>query len=507
MNHFFITTLVLIALTTLTACATVGPDFVKPEVELPASWSEDSLKSSQNTLQSSPLQQQQWWKIFNDPLLNQLVETAWKQNNSLEIAGLRVLEARAQLGIAQGLSFPQTQVASGNATRISPTNNAGAPNFWQGSLGVGASWEIDFWGRFRRATESADAAFMASIEARNQAVLLLTAQVVDTYVLMRINEELLRVAHENLALQQRSHDIASVLFRNGSSSELDVQQAQTLLLSTKATIPGYEVAIKKARNALSVLLGQAPGAVNTLLHESQSIPRFPEHIQVGIPADLLRQRPDVHQAELMAMAQNAKVGLANADLYPSFSLSGSIGLAAGGLAGGTFGDLFGANALTYSAGPSFVWPFLNYGRIRNNIRVQDARLQQALVQYQETVIQAAREVENAMVSFTGSQAKAAILKETVVSAQRSNSISLLRYREGFSSYQRVLDSQKALFQQQQNLIGTRGTSVRNLVALYKALGGSWDTSEQWVSRQSSKQMKKRTDWGDLLENASQKSTQ
>jgi len=496
-----------ILLVQLTACAAVGPDFVKPDVELPETWSTDSAGNSRNTLQSSPLQQRQWWQMFNDPVLNQLVETAWQQNNSLEIAGLRILEARAQLGIAQGLSFPQTQVASGSATRISPTNNAGAPNFWQGNLGIGAVWEMDFWGRFRRGTESAGAAFMASIEAHNQALLLLTAQVVDTYMVLQINEELLRVAHENVALQQRSYDIARVLYRNGSTSELDMQQAQTLLLSTRASIPGYEVAIKKARNALSVLLGKAPGAIDILLHERVSIPVVPEHIEVGIPADLLRQRPDVRQAEQAAMAQNARVGLAEADLYPSFSLSGSIGLASGGLAGGVFGDLFGANALTYSVGPSFVWPFLNYGRIRNNIRVQDARLQQALVQYREIVIQAAREVEDAMASLNGSRTQVEIMQKTVASALRSNSISMLRYKEGFSSYQRVLDSQKSLFKQQQTLISARGASVRNLVALYKALGGSWDIQADLISDGSRRQMQTRTDWGDLLDNDSQKSGQ
>lgn len=488
-----------ILLVQLTACAAVGPDFVKPDVELPETWSTDSIENSRNMLQSSPVEQRQWWQMFNDPVLNQLVETAWQQNHSLEIAGLRILEARARLGIAQGLSFPQTQAASGSAVRVSPTGNTGTPSFWQGSLSLGATWEMDFWGRFQRGIESADAAYMASIEARNQVVLLLTAQVVDSYLVLRINEELLRVAHENAALQQRSYDIARVLFRNGSTSELDMQQAQTLLLSTKASIPGYEVAIKKARNALSVLLGKPPGAVDTLLHGRGSIPVVPEHIEVGIPADLLRQRPDVHQAELVAMAQNARVGLAEADLYPSFSLSGSIGLAAGGLAGGAFADLFGANALTYSVGPSFVWPFLNYGRIRNNIRVQDAQLQQALVQYREVVIQAAREVEDAMTSLAGSRAQVAIMQKTVVSAQHSNNISLLRYKEGFSSYQRVLDSQKSLFKQQQTLISVRGASVRNLVALYKALGGSWDAPADLISDESRQQMKTRTDWGDLLE--------
>ncbi|MFQ5518409.1 MAG: efflux transporter outer membrane subunit [Mariprofundus sp.] len=488
-------TLHALLLIQLTACATVGPDFVKPDVELPAVWSENRPEGSQNELHASMLQQSQWWKLFNDPILNQLVETAWQQNNSLEIAGLRVLEARAQLGIAQGLLFPQTQAATGAATHVSPAGTS--PNFSQYSLGIGAAWEMDFWGRFERGIESADAAFMASIEGRNQVLLLLTAQVVDTYVVIRVNEELLRIAHENLALQQRSYGIAEVQYRNGSTSELDKQQAKTLLLGTKASIPGLEVAIRKARNALSVLLGKPPGAVDQLLQENRPIPSIPDQIEIGVPADLLRQRPDVRQAEMLAMAQNARVGLAEADLYPSFSLTGSIGLAAGGLAGGTFGDLFAGDALSYSVGPSFVWPFLNYGRIKNNVRVQDARLQQALIQYRETVIQAAREVEDSMASFVGTKEQATILAKAVTSAQRSNKLSMLRYKEGFSDYQRVLDSQKSLFNQQKNLTNARGGAVRNLVSLYKALGGSWDAPTELISEQSREDMEKRTDWGDL----------
>ncbi|RLA03430.1 MAG: transporter, partial [Gammaproteobacteria bacterium] len=327
--------------------------------------------------------------------------------------------------------------------------------------------------------------------------------VVNTYTIIRINEEQLRYAHENVVIQQRSYDITGVLYRNGSDSELDMQQAHTLLLSTQATIPGFEIALKQARNALNTLLGKPPGSIDHLLSKDQGIPVLPEKIEVGLPADLLRRRPDVRQAELNAMAQNARVGLAEADLYPSFSLTGSIGLVSGGPGGADFGDLFSSDALTFSIGPSFVWPFLNYGRIRNNVRVQDARLQQALVNYRETVIQSAREAEDAMVAFNGSQLQTEILTKTVVSAHRSNELSVLRYREGFSDYQRVLDSQQALFAQQQRLTTQRGTSVASLVNLYTSLGGGWETQPglPLISDSSRQQMQQRTNWGDLLEEA------
>jgi len=239
------------------------------------------------------------------------------------------------------------------------------------------------------------------------------------------------------------------------------------------------------------------------LGDHQGIPDLPEVINVGIPADLLRRRPDVRQAEFNAMAQNALVGFTEADLYPSFSLTGSLNLVSGGPGCTDFGDLFSSDALTFSVGPSFVWPFLNYGRIRNNIRVQDARLQQALVNYRELVLQSAREAEDAMVALNGALEQTEILTQTVASAERSNELSVLRFREGFSDYQRVLDAQQALFGSQQRLVTQRGTAVASLVSLYKSLGGGWQTQADLplISEKSRQQMQQRTNWGELLEDS------
>ena len=486
----------IIPLLMLGAC-TIGPDFEKPEVSLPSEWS----VPAEGGLETSPVALSKWWQVFNDLELNRLLEMAWQQNNSLEIAGLRVLEAQAQLGIATGSRYPQSQFMFGDAARVSPADTlGGGANFTSYALGVSASWELDFWGRFKRGIESADAVFMASIAARDQVLILLTAQVVDTYMLIRIAEQQLRIAHDNAEIQQRSYDIASVLYRNGSDSELDMQQAQTLLLSTQATIPGLEITLKQAKNALSTLLGMPAGTVDALLTESGGIPSLPEDIEIGVPADMLRRRPDVRQSELLALAQNARVGFAETDLYPRFSLFGSISLVSGGSGSSDFGDLFSSDALTYSFGPSFVWPFLNYGRLVNNVRVQDSRLQQALVAYRETVIQASREVEDAMVSLNGSREEAGILTKGVASAQRSNDLSTLRYREGFSSYQRVLDAQRSLFGQQQRLVDADGSAVRSLIALYRALGGGLEelAGRPIISEQSREQMSERTNWGEYL---------
>ena len=488
------------ALLALHACAPVGPDFVKPDPEAPPEWSQPADQG----IEISRGDLVEWWRVFDDPVLDKLVETGRRNNNNLEIAGLRILEARAQLGIATGSLYPQSQFAAGEATWISPPDNSGVTSdYWFYGLGASASWEIDFWGRFRRGIESADAAYFASIAAYDQALVLLVASIVDSYADIRTTEARLLIAQHNLKIQQRSYDIAAVLYRNGAASELDMQQAETLLLATRATVPELEATLRQARNALSTLLGQFPGSMEDVLAGSQGIPELPANIAVGFPADMLRRRPDVRQAELTAMSQNALVGLAEADLYPSFSLVGTIGLSSVGPGDSTFGDLFSSDALSLSIGPSFVWPFLNYGRIKNNIRVQDARLQQALIAYRESVLQAAREAEDAMAAFMGSREQARKLAETVYSAERSNELSTQRYQEGFSDYQRVLDAQRSLFTQQQQYVATQGSAVRNLVALYKSLGGGWENGDglPYVDPDTLEVMRDRTDWGDMLETA------
>ncbi|NNJ78360.1 MAG: efflux transporter outer membrane subunit [Xanthomonadales bacterium] len=481
----------------LGGCTVVGPDYVPPDTEVPDTWTQVLDQG----LSTAPVERVEWWRVFDDPVLNELVANARQNNNTLEIAGLRVLEARAQLGIAQGLQFPQAQAASGEASYVSPPENTGIDaGYWQLGLGAGISWEIDFWGRFKRGIEAADAAYLASIAGFDQAQVLLASAVVGTYTTIRSLEEQLAIARQNVAIQQRSYDITEVLYRNGSDSELDMQQALTLLLSTQATIPALETTLVRARNALSVLLGEAPGRLVTQLERGGGLPDVPADIAIGLPADLLRQRPDVRQAEYLAMAQNAAVGLAAADLYPSFSLTGSIGVASNTLGDADFGDLFSSDALTWSVGPSFIWPFLNYGRIKNNVRVQDARLQQALVNYRETVLQSAREAEDAMATFIGARQQHEILEKTVSSAIRSNELATLRYREGFSDYERVLNSQQALFAQQQRYITNQGDIVLALVQLFTALGGGWETREgiPELDPKTLELMRERTDWGDLI---------
>jgi NodT family efflux transporter outer membrane factor (OMF) lipoprotein len=490
-------------------CAPVGPDFVRPEVPANPAWLEAELE----LYDTNAPELAEWWKQLNDPILDRLIEAALERNNNLMIAGLRVIEAQAALNIARGNQYPQQQVIVGDATAVGASESnanttAGDLSFTQFNLGASVSWEIDFWGRFRRGVEAADASLLASVADFDDVRLLLIAAVADIYVAIRATEEQLKLARDSVALQQRSYDIVRVLYENGEKSELDALQAETLLLSSQATIPNLELALQQARNALSLLLGMPPQAVREGMVGEGVLPTLPESIAVGIPANLLRQRPDVRSAELQAMAQNAVVGISSANLYPSFSLNGFLGLAAAGSTDTTrtgdsgIGELFRAESLTYSVGPSFVWPFLNYGRIRNDIRVQDARLQQALIGYRETVLQAAREVEDAMIGLSRTMEQVALLGKTVNVAERSADISMLRYSEGFADYQRVLNAQQSLFGAQQRFAATRGAVLSNFVAVFRSLGGGWQSTEprRYLDDATREQMEERTNWGDLLDN-------
>ena len=481
-------------------CAPVGPDFVKPEVELQPEW----LTAELAEFETSEPELIEWWRQFNDPILDQLIALAYDRNNSVRIAGIRVLEAQAALNIAIGNQYPQAQVLAGDATAVGKSENAedgdtSETSLRQANIAGNISWEIDFWGRFRRGVEAADASLLASIADYDDVMILVTAGVADAYAVLRTLEEQLRLARSSFTLQQRSYEIAEVLFRNGVNSELDALQAKTQLLGTEASIPGLERQIRQAKNALSVLLGMAPGEVDALLGPAGSLPSVPSSIAVGLPSNLLRQRPDVRRAELNALAQNAIVGVATANLYPSFSLNGSLGLGTTDAGDSSLGDLINGDSVSSALGVSFVWPFLNYGRIQNNIRVEDARLQQALIGYRETVLQASREVEDAMAAFTGSREQTRILGEGVETAERSANLSILRYQEGFADYQRVLNAQQALFGQQQRHATSRGDVMRSAIAIYRSLGGGTPVNRTFVDPDTADEMKERVNWGDLIE--------
>ncbi len=498
----------LLSLSVLTtACTTLGPDFQKPEAPVAGNWQDIDAPE----LKTETVDHGEWWSLFGDPVLSKLIDTAYQQNLGLRIAAIRILEARAQLGIAVGNLYPQQQQGSGGViyqtTSENQANTAFADiSFTNFDIGLDVAWEVDFWGKFRRGIESADANFFSSIADYDDVLVSLTANVANTYVLIRTFEERLNLARSNVAIQQRSMEIADVRFRNGATTELDVQQAKTLLFNTQASIPRLEAGLRQAKNALGILLGLPPGDLQGLLGGPAAIPSAPDSVAVGIPVDLLRRRPDVRRAELQAAAQSALIGVAKADLYPSFSLFGSIGVAASsgttttktGQSG--VDELFNSDSLFFVGGPSFNWPLFNYGRIKNNVRVQDARLQQLLVNYQNAVLRAAQEAEDSMTAFLRSREEVAFRTQSEQAAQRSVNLALTQYREGATDYTTVLNTQQTLVLQQDQLTGVRGDIAQSLIALYKALGGGWQIRQgkEILPERTKEQMRERTNWGGLL---------
>ncbi len=479
----------------LSGCA-VGPDFQTPEAKVQNNW----IEAGDRRVRTTAIKKH-WWKVFKDPVLNRLIERAAEQNLPVQIAGLRMLEARAQLGVAIGSMYPQTQEGTGDAqrvrlsTRVANRSYVARPEFWNFSVGFDASWELDFWGRFRRNVEAADASLTATVADYDNALVSLNADVARTYATMRTDEVLISIARENAKVQREGLEIAQSRFRNGATSELDVTQAQTLLESTLADIPDLQANLQRSKNALSILLGEPPGAIDALLRGPQAIPVASKRVAIGLPAELLRRRPDIRTAEMNAAAESARIGVAEADLYPRFYLFGEIGVQASDAA-----KLFAPGSLFFTAGPGFRWSILNYGRITNNVRMQDARLQQALVNYENTVIKAAQEVEDALISFLKAQESTTSLQKSVTAARRSVDIAIIQYREGAENFQRVIDSQTRLLQQQNRLAQTRSSIATNLIAVYKALGGGWEVGDgrPVVAEAIQAQMASRTNWGDLL---------
>ena len=351
--------LVLLAPLFVTSCM-VGPDFEPPGVPWLDGWSSDALQAAQEEGQPPKrMEGDEWWRNFDDPVLEQLVEEAQRLNPGVRTAGMRILEARAQLGIAGSGLYPQLQQLNANALRVR-NNQTDGPDFefWTAGLGIDVGWELDFWGKFRRGIESADAGYFASIAQYDDIQVLVAAQAASFYTAIRTIEMRLLIAHENAALQERSLEITERLFRSGNESELDVQQARTLYLSTLATIPELEASLRQTQNALGVLLGRPPGPLPEMEAERERIPEADLGILADVPADLLRRRPDVRAAELQMAAQSARIGVSESELYPAIALTGSVVVSATSLAGQP-------KTLSYGLGPVLVWNIFDWGRLTN----------------------------------------------------------------------------------------------------------------------------------------------
>jgi NodT family efflux transporter outer membrane factor (OMF) lipoprotein len=469
------TSLILLLLVP-TGCM-VGPNYQPPPAPMTLQWI-DYATSPIATPEENQAAFQQWWTVFDDPVLNSLISDSYGQNLSLRAAGQRVMEARAVRGIAVGNLFPQTQELAGGYTRTKASdqtvnNGNGDQWFSESQVGFNLTWELDFWGRFRRSIEAADATLEASIANYDDVVVVLLSDVAATYIQYRTFQERLFYARENLRIQEAGYQLSSDKFRMGAVTERDAQQAKQIVEQTRSRIPDLEAGLRRANNALCVLLGMPPQLLADRLGESGVIPQGNPQLELGIPAELLRRRPDVRRAEREAAAQSAAIGVAVADLYPRFSLTGSIGLRAEDLddLGRTPGSLSGFG------GPIFQWDLLNYGRLRNAVQAQEARYRQAALNYQDAVLRANREAEDAIISYLKSQERTRYLNESVIAAQRTVQITNDQYNQGVIDFTPVFLFEATLTSQQDDLAVARGDIALSLVDLYRSLGGGWEAQQ------------------------------
>ena len=506
-------------LVSLAGCA-VGPDFAPPLAPVADSWLEWRNKS----LQTGPEEYRDWWRVFHDPILDRLIDIAYSQNLTLLSAGTKVLQARAQLGIAIGEFWPQKQGALGTVSYnlLSQANAQSSPaagvgqsspspglkiiNFWSDGIGVQAAWELDFWGKFRRGVESADSAYLASIASYDDVLVTLLGDVASTYIGIRTLEKQIAIARENVVKQRGILQIARDRYKGGAATLLDVYQAENILGATEATVPQLTIQLQQGLNALRVLLGMAPEPLGFLLARSTGhIPATPPKVVVGVPADLLRRRPDIRAAELKAAAQSAQVGVAAADLYPAISISGAFGGLASNVGGHNLWQAFHPVGQAFSVGPSFQWNLLNYGQITNNVRLQDATLQEYLVDYQNTVLKAQQEVENGISTFLLSRSQAEYLHRSVVAANGALHIATLEYQQGTRDFTTVLTAEQNLYQAENNLAMATGNISTGLVSVFRALGGGWQIRDGngFLNAATTEEMRSRTNWGQLLPPASE----
>lgn len=494
--------MILLTLLVLLDGCTVGPKFVRPGVAVNQAWS-SSDTSSLFVTRNEP--DSAWWTIFGDSTLDSLVGLAYRQNLSLQIAGLRIIEARAQLAAAVGRQFPQIQTSLGSVTALGVSDDLSDAlgidrNFWNYRLGFDVSWEADFWGKYRSEVNAQRSTMLGTVADYDNALVSLTAEVARTYTAIRTYQVLIGLARRHVQIQSDGLNIAESRFRNGAAPELDVIQATTLLESTRARIPQLEFSLMQSRNALNLLLGQPPGAINKLLEDSSGIPSAPSKVSTVLPAQLLQRRPDVLNAERLAAAQSARIGIAKSELYPEIQLSGTIGTQSSSGTGLPSSDLFTSGSFFYALGPRFVWPILNYGRNNNYVRIEDARLQQLLIEYETTVLKAVQEVEDGLAGYHKSRETAVFAQNAANGAQRSVELSFVQYREGAVDFQRVLDAQRSLIQEENTLAQANSSIVVNLISLYKALGGGWELrqGETFVNDSTRIEMQHRTNWGNLL---------
>lgn len=478
----------------------VGPNYKEPKKQVEEHWLRQNRSVKESTFKN-----EKWWSVFHDPVLAQIIHQGYQNNLNLQIAGVHVLKTRAQLAQSVGGLYPQQQAATGNYTynRIGGQSlqEVLPPTFDTALLGFTANWEIDFWGKYRRAIQANDASFLASIAAYDSALVTLIADIAKTYMNIRTVQEKIRVTKNNIVVQREGLRIAKSRFQNGESSLMDVEQAQTELSQTQANLPSLASNEQKQKDALAVLLGTVPDNVNGLIVKSRGIPKAPSTVAVGIPKESIARRPDVYQARMEAIAQSAAIGATKASLYPSISLAGVFAFASNTIPPNSISQISNWNNRTATAGPVFNWPLLNYGQITNAVRVQDATFQESLLKYMNLVLQVQQEVQDNITAYIESKNTAYHLRQANSSAVSALKLALIRYREGETDFTPVLNAEQQQLSVQMSLVSAEGDISLALVALYRSLGGGWQLRghNDVVPKYLKKEMADRTNWGTLLE--------
>ena len=468
----------VLALVLLQGCK-VGPNYQPPKADAPAQWNTPMAGGETNVEAAIA----SWWKSFKDPQLDSLIERATEANYDLRIAGARVREARALYRIEASRLWPTVDAAGSYARQNQSKNQPiirdlnlppSVPfenNVYQ--AGFDASWEIDVFGGTRRSVEAGKAEVGAAEFGRRSVLVTLLGEVAHSYVEVRGFQRRLEIAKKNLKTQEEALAITQDRFKHGLTSDLDVQQAATLLAATRSVVPLLETSIQASIHRLDVLLGQPPGTLTAELSRQAPIPAIPPEVPVGLPSDLLRRRPDIQQAERQLAAATARIGVAKADLFPKFSLTGLAGFQSTSAS-----DWFDADSRFWSVGPTVQWRIFDAGRIRANIRVQNARQEQALAAYEKTVLTSFEEVENSLVAYAKEQIRRRSLEDAVKSSQDSLYLANQLYSNGLVSFINVLDAERSVYLAEDALADSDRFLTQDLIGLYKALGGGWETLEQ-----------------------------
>ncbi len=458
----------------LSGCLSVGPDYKPPEVKTPDAWNRAVMQDFQSGAPSLMT----WWQVLDDEVLSGLIAQAAVSNLDVKIVLARLEEAEARYGVTRSAFFPTVQgVGSAGAVRASEDTTPVLPEGvdregGRYQLGADFAWELDLWGRVRRSVESAKASTEAAEEAYRDSLVVLASQVALNYVEVRTLQQRIADLEANIQMLVETLDIVRNRNNAGLVPDLNVAQAERDLAVAEASLPPLRASLFASFNRLGVLAGREPSALHDVLGPPAPIPSVPERVEIGLPADLLRQRPDIRQRERELAAQNARIGVAQAEYYPIFSLPGTFVLDAYDA-----GNLFSAGSLAYSFGPAFRWNLFSGGRVRQTVRVEQARTKELLARYEQQVLLAVEEVETAMSDLAQERVRQAKLNEAASAARRTMDMSMVLYRSGLTDFQNVLDAQRILISQESDLAQSAGRLCADLVRVYKALGGGWQVAE------------------------------